>query len=635
MDNCIPLTQIISYETYSKENCNIQGNSYNLYNENIMENSHEDNVINKITTHENDNLNNSTNARPKKGRKRKFPEQNRMQKKKKLNTGQEYINHKGKVVEKKEFKGENFDCKCPKKCAEKLTVEQRRAEFNKFWTAGSYETRCALLQGCVKQKNKKRCYSDTSRRQFTREYTICDVPVCKKMLTNTFSISQSRVDVALAKFSAHMPLNDQRGVKSGGKNKIPDSEIEKMRDFFEKLPKSGGKSSYISGDLNLTILFNMFTEKYPNSCSRSRFKKYFYEECNLRFKKTPSSNKASKGSKINQFMSVLNLFGNEANVTKNNLIDNTNNVQLTNYDYLNNQFSYNNIQEINVPLEVEISTGSNEYTNENTVKIFSETNTNVATEQMAIECEPRPQKGRKRKFPEQNRELKKKKLNTGQQYINNKGKLVEKKEFKGENFDCKCPKKCCEKISVDIRRAEFNKFWTSGSFETRCALLQGYVKQKNKKRNYSNTSKRKYTREYSLYNIPVCKKTLFNTLSISQSRVDVALAKYSAHMPLNDQRGVKSGGKNKIPDSEIEKMKVFFDDLPKYDIKNSTAKFLAPNLNLQIVYDLYNAKHPNSVSQSRFKKYFYNECNLRFKKVSKEGKKNGNKVDIVQQAFTQ
>ncbi len=71
----------------------------------------------------------------------------------------------------------------------------------------------------------------------------------------------------------------------------------------------------------------------------------------------------------------------------------------------------------------------------------------------------RPKKGRKQKIPGQSREDRKLKANTNKPYINAKGKEVKPKEF-DENFNCNCPKKCCEKLSVKMRKGEWvlNRF---------------------------------------------------------------------------------------------------------------------------------------------------------------------------------
>lgn len=209
----------------------------------------------------------------------------------------------------------------------------------------------------------------------------------------------------------------------------------------------------------------------------------------------------------------------------------------------------------------------------------------------------RPKKGRKRKYEDQNSSIRKKKANTNQDYFSAKGKKVCAKEF--NSSDCNCPLKCTEKIGIEQRKKEFDKFWNSGSYEARCALLQGSITETKTRRSYVRNSKRTFTRKYKLCDTSVCKKAFLITLGISQSRIDVALNKYREQAFITDKRGVKSGGKNAISEEQLKQIKDFIQSLPKYSshyCKDSTsAIFLAPNLNLTIIYDLYKEKYENPV----------------------------------------
>ncbi|XP_074039971.1 uncharacterized protein [Leptinotarsa decemlineata] len=91
----------------------------------------------------------SERERPRKGRERKYSDQNRSITKQKTNTNVEYISAKGTTVNAKKFNGDSYRCRCPLKCTETLSVEQRKSEFERFWSSGSYEARCAILQGIV------------------------------------------------------------------------------------------------------------------------------------------------------------------------------------------------------------------------------------------------------------------------------------------------------------------------------------------------------------------------------------------------------------------------------------------------------------------------------------------------------
>ena len=234
----------------------------------------------------------------------------------------------------------------------------------------------------------------------------------------------------------------------------------------------------------------------------------------------------------------------------------------------------------------------------------------------------RPKRGRKRRNADQNRAIREKKAKTNEGYISAKGKKVEPKIFSGNEFQCNCTKNCTEKLSTDVRKAEFEKFWKSGSYEARCALLQGYVKEFNKKRSYSVNSKRTFTRKYYIQNIEICKTTFLKTFGISQARIDSALKKNRNNESIYDKRGVNCGGKNSITSCQLQEMQNFIAKLPRYMshyCRNSrSSNYLAPNLNLPTLYNTYKENSDNAVSFSRFRQCFMNDFNLKFKKPQKD-----------------
>ncbi|XP_063824635.1 mucin-5AC-like [Ostrinia nubilalis] len=234
----------------------------------------------------------------------------------------------------------------------------------------------------------------------------------------------------------------------------------------------------------------------------------------------------------------------------------------------------------------------------------------------------RPKRGRKRKYPEQNRDIRKKKTNCNEDYISVKGKEVTRKIFSGDSFDCKCPKKCTDKVTAEERKKEFDRFWMCGNYGARCAILQGCVTETETKRSYTANSKRSFTRYYRVNGKTVCKKTFLNTFGISQTRIDFALKKFKNQEPVNDQRGQKSGGKNATSPEKLAEIKAFINSFPRYvshySRNSTTAKYLAPNLNIAKLYDLYKEKHPSGVSLSKFSKVFHEDFNLCFKKNQKD-----------------
>lgn len=171
----------------------------------------------------------------------------------------------------------------------------------------------------------------------------------------------------------------------------------------------------------------------------------------------------------------------------------------------------------------------------------------------SVQPKGRKNSGRKRKYACQNREIKKQKVNSNQDYVSASGKIIKKREFTGDIFDCRCPKKCTQKVDANIRREEFTKYWKSGSFPARCEIILGNVKEKKVNRSYvkGKASRRTATRLYYIGGVDVCKKTFLNTYKISQSRIDIALKKLN-EQELTDRRGT-GGGWNKIGSENSKK----------------------------------------------------------------------------------
>lgn len=120
------------------------------------------------------------------------------------------------------------------------------------------------------------------------------VPVCKKFLKAAFSISDSRIrTVAKIIESGQVPKEKRGGDRILNRNMEQKNKVKK---FIASLPASEShynrnKSSrvYLSGDLNLKKLFQMYSERNSDSkVSLTMFKNIFYHNFNIGFK-SPAS----------------------------------------------------------------------------------------------------------------------------------------------------------------------------------------------------------------------------------------------------------------------------------------------------------------------------------------------------------
>lgn len=110
-----------------------------------------------------------------------------------------------------------------------------------------------------------------------------------------------------------------------------------------------------------------------------------------------------------------------------------------------------------------------------------------------------------------------------------------------------------------IRRKEFNKFITLGSYEAQLLYICSNVTETRKKRSYisENTSSqvkkpRIFSRTYRISNIPVCRDMFLNTFQVTTQKITISLKKQRNRDNLRDCRGFSSGGWNKTPQEQID-----------------------------------------------------------------------------------
>lgn len=229
-------------------------------------------------------------GRPKRGRKRKIPSQSRADRKRLLNNNKTHFNTRGQLVEEKVF-NETFTCRCPKKCTDVVSLGLRRKLFSQFWSLGTFKGRCAFIICCVKEIPKLRTYTKvTSKRVITRKYSIFGRDVCKIAFLKTLQITQSRVDTALKKQNCDS-FADGRGQSSGGRKAFPPEIKQEVIAHIASFPKyvshytrAQTNSKFLSSELNLAKIFELFKVDHMNLVSFSYYRRIFYENFNLRFK---------------------------------------------------------------------------------------------------------------------------------------------------------------------------------------------------------------------------------------------------------------------------------------------------------------------------------------------------------------
>lgn len=223
------------------------------------------------------------------------------------------------------------------------------------------------------------------------------------------------------------------------------------------------------------------------------------------------------------------------------------------------------------------------------------------------------------------RNVAKKKRNAGEEYVNRRNRAVPVKRFQ-EIENC-CKDKCWEKIAPQRQQAIFRLFYDIESFDLKSAYLFSLVEVVNKLRTYTNrngASRREKTRIYFLQNdagdkIKVCKNFFKKVLQVSDGRISRVLVNKQEGLAAPVDRRGKQTSVNKTPDEKITEVKNFIAKFPTYEShysrrKNPHRKYLAPDLSLGKIYELYKKEYANAnpVSMYIFRDVFLKKFNLHF-----------------------
>lgn len=234
----------------------------------------------------------------------------------------------------------------------------------------------------------------------------------------------------------------------------------------------------------------------------------------------------------------------------------------------------------------------------------------------------RPKRGRKRKSMNLTRAENKKAKNTNKTHYDYKRRILVEKKL-DETFQCSCSKKCCTAISLAQRQQCFKKFWELGSYDAQTTYIGALVKEYDKKRTYGMGKRpKKFSRNYQLDGVLVCRETFIKTLCISTKRVNSALMKLRSKS-ITDKRGQAQGGQNKIDQRREQEVINQINQIPRYKshyrrYQCSDAEFLPPEMTLSLMYRKYNEEIENAVSFQTYRRIFLTKFNLKFKKLKKD-----------------
>lgn len=183
------------------------------------------------------------------------------QKSKRLkNSGEAYVGCRSK----KEFKKKTVkaECKCTKKCGERITRVQREALLQQYYELGDHELQWRYIANHTIAEDVKRItvVRKNNRTQSIKYYFHLDgekMQVCKTFFINTLSISHQTVYTALEKNKSDIGLIDNRGHHDNRPRKMHVKTEENIFQHIQLFPAV--ESHYVRKDSTRQYLSELLT----------------------------------------------------------------------------------------------------------------------------------------------------------------------------------------------------------------------------------------------------------------------------------------------------------------------------------------------------------------------------------------
>ena len=239
------------------------------------------------------------------GRKRSRNPENwkRNKAKRSCNTGQRYVNIKGKIKKAKTVK-KGCGLKCRFQCHSAFTEEDRENISHSYWKLGDVtQQRQFLLKYSApqKKKSKKQCSNRKREKSFMWTLPLNGTPVrvCKTFFLHTLNISPQKIHTAFKKSQNIIETveKEQRGSHSNRPNKIPQNKIDLVVSHINSFPaieshycRKDSKKMYLSPDLSVAKMYKLYLEQCARSeivapVSLNMYRETFNTHFNIAFQK--------------------------------------------------------------------------------------------------------------------------------------------------------------------------------------------------------------------------------------------------------------------------------------------------------------------------------------------------------------
>lgn len=213
---------------------------------------------------------------------------NRKEIKIKRNSGLSYKTAKGKLIKDRR-------CipleSCRMKCREKLKYSDQYNIFKRYWSLGSYNARVLYISGLMELKDVKFRSAKTisnKKRSHSCSYHVdvngISTSVCQKCFRFIHGETDNFLKTVMKKklnTDENLNLLDKRG-KTVPLSKISESKIAEIKNHIYSFPayvshysRRHTSQKYFSSDLNISKLYKLYTEKYNDSVSLTKYTEIF------------------------------------------------------------------------------------------------------------------------------------------------------------------------------------------------------------------------------------------------------------------------------------------------------------------------------------------------------------------------
>lgn len=178
--------------------------------------------------------------------------------------------------------------KCRADCKNKITYEDQREVFSKYWSLKNYKQRVLFVSGLMEIRNVKTTVRTCSKkREFSYLYYIpvkgANNKVCQKCFRYTLGETDNFIKTVAKKMiqTGTDTYSDKRG-KAAPVNKISDEKVNEIKRHILSFPayeshysRAHTSKLYFESSLTLTLMYKLYCQSHTNNVSITKYSQIF------------------------------------------------------------------------------------------------------------------------------------------------------------------------------------------------------------------------------------------------------------------------------------------------------------------------------------------------------------------------